>query len=117
MPLMDIEAFYLEMGELIKTERVKRGISQDILAGQLSLTRASVINLEKGRHRPSVYQLLTIAEVLGVDYAALMPGSKEKQQKPKKDILSNINKAVTDHALDKDAKNKIYEALSSFNEK
>lgn len=117
MPSMNADTFYKEMGELIKTERVKRGMSQEIIAEQLDLTRASVINLEKGRHKPSVYQLLMIAEILNTDYGNLIPVKKEKPQVAKKDILNNINKAIIDQdSMDKNTKEVLVEFLTSIKE-
>jgi transcriptional regulator with XRE-family HTH domain len=67
--------FYQDVGARIREARNLAQINQETLATQLGLTRASVINLEKGRHRPSLIQLLEIANVLMCDYTSLIPVS------------------------------------------
>lgn len=111
----NVDKFYQEMGELIKTERLKKGISQEMLGDQLDLTRASVVNLEKGRHKPSVYQLIIIAQVFGIEYHKLIPVIPPRVQKTKKEILNDIDNAVTDQQkLDKSTKTAVLDFLSSL---
>lgn len=103
------------MGELIKVERLKKGISQEMLGDQLDLTRASVVNLEKGRHKPSVYQLIIIAQVFGIEYQKLIPVIPPQVQKTKKEILYDINNAVSDQKeIDKSTKTAVLGFLSSL---
>jgi transcriptional regulator with XRE-family HTH domain len=80
MILPDIDTFYLQLSELIKTERIKRKIKQEQLCNLLDLSRGSITNLEKGRHRPSIYQLLQIAALFEIDYTKLIPISRERQK-------------------------------------
>ena len=115
MPNIDSETFYLEMGRLINSERLKKGISQEILAGQLDLTRASIINLEKGRHKPSVYQLLLIAEILQIHYTLLIPTDTVEEQKQQKDFVQNLDNAITDQdCIDTSTKTVLMNFLTSL---
>jgi transcriptional regulator with XRE-family HTH domain len=95
MFLPDVDTFYLQLSELIKTERIRRKITQQQLCNVLELSRGSITNLEKGRHRPSIYQLLQIAALFEIDYTKLIPISREKQK-----LVSNnnnlLNKAIID---------------------
>jgi transcriptional regulator with XRE-family HTH domain len=88
------ESFYRDLGDRIKTERIKRKISQENLAVKLELTRASVINLEKGRHRPSVYQILLISSYFNMDYTGLIPIVTEKQKKRVKASVNDLDKMI-----------------------
>lgn len=65
--------FYEEVGIRIRDARNSAEIKQETLATQLGLSRASIINLEKGRHRPSLLLLVEIATVLMCDYTSLVP--------------------------------------------
>lgn len=113
MATMNLDDFYREIGETIKAERLKNGMSQEILAEQLELTRASVINLEKGRHRPSVHQLVIIAETLNVEISSLIP-APAKTQKTTKEILSNISEAISDQGvIDNSTENVVLNFLTS----
>lgn len=73
MPSLSDEIFYEQIGERIRNFRLSAGISQELFADLLNMTRASVVNIEKGRQRPSVFLLVRIAEILSVDYIDLIP--------------------------------------------
>jgi len=112
---MPVDNFYSSIGALIKYEREKKGISQEIIGNKLNLTRASIINLEKGRHRPSIYQLLLIAEILQIDYTQLIPINTNQDIKPKKEILDDIEKAISDQdKLNKATKETVFNFLNSI---
>jgi len=71
--LKEQDAFYRELGQRISDERSIRKFSQEELGEYLKLTRTSIANLERGRHRPSIYQLIQIATFLRIEYASLIP--------------------------------------------
>lgn len=73
MTPVDSNTFYQQVGARIRDARNLALINQETLATQLGLTRASIINLEKGRHRPSLFMLMEIANVLMCDYTSLVP--------------------------------------------
>lgn len=105
------ESFYKSLAEQIKFERIKRKRSQQGLADHLGLSRTSIINLESGRHKPSIYQLLQIANYLSIDYAALIPFKGKKSDRSKEKISIDVKKAIIDYGeLDKSSKT----AVSNF---
>jgi transcriptional regulator with XRE-family HTH domain len=116
----DIDQFYKEMGRAIKSARLKRGLTQDIIARHLTLTRTSIINLEKGRHRPSIYQLLQIAEVLDLNYQDLIPfnDSTPNEKIPiatQKEIINNLDNAVIDPKMNnKSSRKAVFKFLTSI---
>ena len=69
----NIDAFYEEMGQLIHDARVKRNFSQAKIAEAIGLSRASIVNIEKGRQRSPLHQLYTFAQILEIDVTELMP--------------------------------------------
>jgi transcriptional regulator with XRE-family HTH domain len=71
--LLQPETFYKSIAEQIKFERMKKKVSQQDLADHLNLSRTSIINIETGRHRPSLYQVIQIAAFLNIDYVAFIP--------------------------------------------
>jgi len=73
VPDADIRTFYSELGRRVREAREAVGATQEQLAEQLRLTRASVANLEAGRQRISAYHLGVIAGALSVPLAELMP--------------------------------------------
>lgn len=80
--LKEQDEFYRELGQRISNERSDRKFSQEQLAEHLKLTRTSVANLERGRHRPSIYQLIQIATFLRVEYTILIPFDGITQESP-----------------------------------
>lgn len=110
----DSDKFYKQVGELIRDERIKRGRSQEDLAKYLDLTRMSVINLEKGRHRPSIYQLLLTAEYFDLEYAKLIPIISESPVESKKTKFSDLKNMVIDQEnVGKDTKNAVLDFLKN----
>lgn len=77
------DRFYEEVGEKIRKARIGAGVSQEVIAEYLSLTRASIVNIEKGRQRPSIYLLIVIADLLKIDYIDLVPVELNVQRYPK----------------------------------
>lgn len=53
--------------------RSKPPISQAKLATQVKLSRASIVNIESGRHRIQIHVLYEIARLLSVDPRQLLP--------------------------------------------
>jgi len=65
--------FYTAVVNKLKIARQAKGVDQESLAQMLGLTRASIINIEKGRQRPSVYQLWLMARFLNIPITDLIP--------------------------------------------
>jgi transcriptional regulator with XRE-family HTH domain len=113
--LPEVDKFYQEIGERIKTERLKKRLSQEDLGVRLGLTRASIVNLEKGRHRPSIFQLIQIAKAFEMDYTLLIPYNSS-------DVAINTSvevdydKIVIDQdKLDKSTRTAVMDILSKIN--
>lgn len=71
---MKIEPIYAAIGARIKTQRKRKGISQESLAAKIALTRTSVVNIEQGRQRLLVHTVAKIADALGVDQKKIYRG-------------------------------------------
>lgn len=68
-----IDVFYKDAGKSVKAARIKAGVSQTTLAGQIGFNRSSIANLEAGRQRITLHVFCLIAEALNVKPAALLP--------------------------------------------
>jgi transcriptional regulator with XRE-family HTH domain len=64
--------FYAVVGDRIAKARAGR-MTQEALAGKTSLTRTSIINIEKGRQQVLVHTLVDIAQALQVSITELVP--------------------------------------------
>ena len=65
------------VGAKIESFRKKRKYSQERLAESVGLKRTSIVNIEKGRHLPSLFLMYRLAEALKEDISALLPLSQE----------------------------------------
>jgi transcriptional regulator with XRE-family HTH domain len=73
----DERIFYQRLGELIRLRRLRRGVTQEALAEHWGLNRTTVVNLEKGRQRVSVHQLVFLADFLGCTTQELIPETND----------------------------------------
>lgn len=63
----EVELVYAYVGAWLQKSRQDRGMSRDELAALLDLSRASITNIEQGRHRVPLYIYLRMCRVLGID--------------------------------------------------
>jgi transcriptional regulator with XRE-family HTH domain len=74
------EAIYRVFGRNLRRLREKKGLPQQELATLASLTRSSIANIEAGKQRVLLHQILQFAEALGVDTHELVPSPSELPQ-------------------------------------
>ena len=60
------------LGINIKSERLRRNISQEKLAELTNISRNSVSLIETGKINPTILKVIDIANVLGVDIKVLL---------------------------------------------
>lgn len=64
----------LDVGDVtVKAVRQDRGLTQAQLAQAVSVSRQTIISIERGDYAPSVYLALRTARVLGATVEALFP--------------------------------------------
>jgi transcriptional regulator with XRE-family HTH domain len=61
------------LGERLRLARTRSGTKQQTLAADLHITRTSVSNIERGRHRVFLDQVYIAAHSLGVPVEDLLP--------------------------------------------
>lgn len=66
--------FYSKIGENIKAAREKKSMKQHVLAEMLGLSRASVVNIEKGRQHVTMHTLWQIASLLNTNFSDFIEG-------------------------------------------
>mgnify|MGYP000662715749 CR=1 FL=1 len=83
------QEFYQTLGDIISRVRGQKGMTQAELAQHLGMSRASIVNIEKGRQRPALHIIWEIArlcelnptELLGsLAYGHKTEGEKEFKQ-------------------------------------
>lgn len=94
--MKDENLFYNELGNNILSIRTKKGISQDDLAKKIGLSRPSIANIEKGKQRPSIYTIMQIIEILGVEIKDLLPESEQSHNNIEIGNVISLDKTRSD---------------------
>ena len=63
---------FVRVGKKIQEERLALGLSQDILAEALSVTRQALSRWENGLSAPSIDSLITLSRIFGVSIEELL---------------------------------------------
>lgn len=63
------------IGESVRAARLKRGMSQEMLALEAELDRSYVGGVERGEHNLTLINLLRIAEAIGLSPSELLEKS------------------------------------------
>jgi len=71
--MVNLKRLYTITGQLIRKTREERGLTQAELAAAVSLTRASITNIESGKQKLLLHTLYDIAIALSVEPSALLP--------------------------------------------
>lgn len=69
---MELKNRLKNIGISIKSERLRRGISQEELAERCDISRNSVSLIETGKINPTIIRVIDIANVLGVSIDSLV---------------------------------------------
>jgi len=72
--------FYTKLGYLLKLARVKAKKSQEALAEHLGLSRVTIVNIEKGRQKILVHDLVIAAQFLNASLSELIPSNFESEE-------------------------------------
>jgi len=64
-----------EIGLRIRVLREERGLNQDAVAEAIGIERASLSNIERGRHHPALRTTVALAEYFGVSLKFLILGA------------------------------------------
>lgn len=73
MPKTSKDLFYIALGKKIAENRNLASLTQQKLADILNLSRASVVNIEKGRQQLSIFLLCQVAFHLKTSIDKLIP--------------------------------------------
>jgi transcriptional regulator with XRE-family HTH domain len=79
--LMDIASLYKDFGRRLKTARKSAGMTQETLAAQVGLSRASITNIERGRQHIHVHTMFLICYAVGVHPSNLLMDMEPPQKK------------------------------------
>lgn len=84
------EAETMTLGERIKEQRKRAGMSQEKLAEALSVSRQAVTKWEAGQSAPSSDNLFKLAEALGCPVSALLDGGDGANTTPAEELYHRL---------------------------
>lgn len=92
--------FYSAIGENIRKARENAGLKQAAFAIMLGLSRASIVNIEKGRQHPPLHLLWDITKKLKVNLLDLLANieAKKRSQSEIKLIEKQISELLKDES-------------------
>lgn len=76
---MEMKNRLKNIGISIKSERLRRGMSQEELAERCDISRNSVSLIETGKINPTIIRVIDIADALGVNIDSLVKDAKAKK--------------------------------------
>jgi DNA-binding XRE family transcriptional regulator len=71
--LTPVDGFYERFGRRLREMRKGAELTQDQVASRLGVNRTTLVNIEKGRQRVALDQVIELANILGCDAAELLP--------------------------------------------
>ena len=74
--IMNMKDRLKNIGINIKSERLRRGLSQEELAEKCDISRNSISLIETGKINPTIIRVIDIATVLGVEIDSLVNNAK-----------------------------------------
>ena len=74
MRMEDYREYLVWFGQQVRALRLKKGISQEALAGLSRLDRTYIGGIERGERNPSLKNILKLAFILGVEPSELFTG-------------------------------------------
>jgi DNA-binding XRE family transcriptional regulator len=85
----EVRTFYVAVGKKIAEARKRQRVTQDALASDVSLTRTSIVNIERGKQQLLMHTWLQIARALKVSPLDLAPNFIPSE-KPAKDAIVQL---------------------------
>lgn len=91
--MINLEAFYVELGRRIRTARIRQNLTQKQLGDLLLLNRTSITNIEKGKQKILAHMLIEIADKLNISVDELISNQYRNNNTNKFSHLLNENKS------------------------
>lgn len=107
------ELFYKKLGTLIRAarERSENHNKQEVLSKQVGLSRASIVQIEKGIQKVQLHTLIQIAKCLQVEVNELIPPLESLQQEQNAKLVKKMDKEPLKDVDTADSKTKLTEFL------
>lgn len=104
--------FYAILGSRIREARTQAKLKQETFATFLNLSRASIVNIEKGRQHPPIHLLWDIAKVLNIQVSELFPQFEVGEK-----VSPQWKKIIAKESTNKETKEKILSFIEEIQSK
>lgn len=105
--------FYQHLGVSLKEARIKSGQSQEALAGAMGLSRVTVVNIEKGRQKVQIHNLVEAANFLNIDLTQILPG-QSKTTEVNSSVVEKIKKKFSNEIKSSSVENFVRVTFSNL---
>ena len=82
---------YIEIGRRIQQARRTAGITQAELADAIGLSRTSMSNIERGRHKILLHKLEDVSRVVGISLHGLIPDRRFEKARLENQLPTNVS--------------------------
>lgn len=96
MDSKNINSLYQTIGGRIKLLRKNQRLNQEQFGVLVGLSRASIVNIEKGKQHPTVHFLFDVAQKFGVGIEELFPNTLNELDKKARSLEEPDRKAYLD---------------------
>ncbi len=73
---------YQMFGSRVRALRERKNVTQEELGRRVDLSRTSIVNIEKGRQRVLLHQMVEIADALDAKPSELLPKAPANEKEP-----------------------------------
>lgn len=96
IPLQDTmdDRIYRVFGSRLRELREQKSVTQEELARRVDLSRTSITNIEKGRQRVMLHQMVELAEALDADPLSLLPVGEALHEPPVREDVARVVEAL-----------------------
>ncbi len=88
------DRIYRVFGARLRELREEKSVTQDELARRVDLSRTSITNIEKGRQRVMLHQMVDLARALEADPQTLLPATDSLASPPLRPDVKEVVEAL-----------------------
>ncbi len=91
---------YRVFGSRLRALREEKSVTQEELARRVDLSRTSITNIEKGRQRIMLHQVVELAQALDANVVELMPSPTQDAEEPLRADVARVIERLQQEGAD-----------------
>ncbi len=93
------DPLYTIFGSRVRALRERRNVTQEELGRRVDLSRTSITNIEQGRQRVLLHQIVDIAAALNAKPGDLLPRSAQEGTQPLREDVAKLVESVKNETI------------------